>query len=89
MFNLSRHTINASVSFLLIESPLVEDVMQDGCTPPPLFVSPVPQSTQRVAIATFWRTFHHVGKLAQLVWVGGARPSPFTISTITYKVHSS
>ncbi len=45
-----------------------------------------PQSTQRVAIATFWRTFHQDGKTAQPSEGGGARPPPFTISTITYKV---
>jgi hypothetical protein len=43
----------------------------------------------RVAIATFWRTFHHDGKISP-VWcvvrVGGASPPPFTISTVTYKV---
>ncbi len=45
--------------------------------------------THRVAMATFWRTstFHHDGKnQPKLVWVGGARPPPFTISTITYIV---
>jgi hypothetical protein len=39
--------------------------------------------THRVAMATFWRTFHHDGKnKPSLVRVGGARPPP----TITYKV---
>jgi hypothetical protein len=85
MFNLSLHIINASVSFLLIESPLVEDARHDGCTP--LFVSPVPQSTQRVAIATFWRTFHHDGEISPAWCGGGVHAHPFfTLSTITYKV---
>jgi hypothetical protein len=38
-------------------------------------------------MATFWRTFHHGGKSVQpLVRVGGARPPPFTLSTIMSKV---
>jgi hypothetical protein len=42
--------------------------------------------THRVATATFWRTFHHDG-ISPVLWGwGDARPSPFTISTITYKV---
>jgi hypothetical protein len=40
-----------------------------------------------MALATFWRTFHHDGKIRpELVKVGGARQPPFTISTITYEV---
>jgi hypothetical protein len=38
----------------------------------------IPQSTHRVEIATFWRTFHHDGKLAQPgegAW--GFTPTPF------------
>ncbi len=35
----------------------------------------------------FWHTFHHDGKMSSgLRGWGGARPSPFTKSTITYKV---
>ncbi len=45
------------------------------------------QSTHRVATAAFWSTFHHDGKIIPGWWgVGGARPRPFTIFTITYKV---
>ncbi len=46
------------------------------------------QSTHRVATATFWRTFHHDGKIspAWWGWGGGARSPSFIISTITYKV---
>jgi hypothetical protein len=40
----------------------------------------------RVATATFWHTFHHDRKIVQAGEGGGARPSPFTISTITNKV---
>ncbi len=36
-----------------------------------------PQSTRRVAMATFWRTFHHDGRII---------PAPFAVSTITYRV---
>jgi hypothetical protein len=37
-------------------------------------------------MATFWRTFHHDGKIS-LVMVGGARALPsFTLSTIMSKV---
>jgi hypothetical protein len=36
-----------------------------------------PHSTHRVATAAFWRTY-------MMVRVGGARPTPFTIFTITY-----
>jgi hypothetical protein len=40
-------------------------------------------------MATFWRTFHHDGKISP-AWVRmgvhGARPPPFTLSTITSKV---
>ncbi len=42
------------------------------------------QSTDRVATAAFWRTFHHDGKICWWGW-GGARPPPFH-ATITYKV---
>ncbi len=38
-----------------------------------------PQSTQRVAIADFWRTSHHDGEISSCWWGwggGGARPSP-------------
>ncbi len=39
-------------------------------------------------MATFWQTFHHESKFSpcSLVRRGGARPSPFNISTITSKV---
>jgi hypothetical protein len=40
-------------------------------------------------MATFWRTFRLIMKKLALAGEGGgggARPSPFTISTITYKV---
>jgi hypothetical protein len=36
----------------------------------------------RVAMIIFWRTFHGDGKIR----VGGARPTPFSKSTIMYKV---
>jgi hypothetical protein len=48
-----------------------------------------PQSTHRVVTAAFWRTFHPMmEKLAQPGEGGGctARPPPFPIFTITYKV---
>ncbi len=47
-----------------------------------------PQSTHRVAMATFWRTFHHHGvKSAQPGEDGGwCTPPPLTLSTITSKV---
>jgi hypothetical protein len=47
------------------------------------------QNTHRVvATAAFWRTFHHVGKLAQAGKGGGCTPTPFhyTVFAITYKV---
>ncbi len=44
-----------------------------------------PQSTHRVAMATFWRTFHHDENIC-LLRVVCARPPTFIISTITYKV---
>jgi hypothetical protein len=34
-----------------------------------------------VAMATFWRTFHHLAGEG-----GGAHPAPFTLFTITYNV---
>ncbi len=40
------------------------------------------QSTHRVAIATFWCTFHQMEKSSQLGGGGGARPPIFTISTL-------
>jgi hypothetical protein len=41
----------------------------------------------RVAMATFSRTFNHEGKISPAWWgLVGARPPPFTLSTITYKV---
>jgi hypothetical protein len=42
----------------------------------------------RLAMATFWRTFYHDGKVspAWQGWGGGARPPPFTTSAITNKV---
>jgi hypothetical protein len=46
-----------------------------------------PQSSNRVAIASFWRTIPSWWKnQPRLVRVGSARLSPFTIVTITYKV---
>ncbi len=36
-----------------------------------------PQSTHRVAMATFWRTFHREGKISPAWWGGGCTPSPF------------
>ncbi len=45
------------------------------------------QSTYRVATAAFWRTFHHDGKISPGWWgCGGARPPPFILFTISYKV---
>jgi hypothetical protein len=41
---------------------------------------------RRVAMVTLWRTFHHEGKICPGLRVGGARPPPFTRSTITYKI---
>jgi hypothetical protein len=41
-----------------------------------------PQSTHRVAIATFWRSPSWWKNRPSLVKVGGARPPPFTISTM-------
>ncbi len=37
-----------------------------------------------MATATFWRTFHHEGKIGE--GGGGARPPSFTLFAITYKV---
>ncbi len=40
----------------------------------------IPRSTHRVAMAmaTFWRTFHHDGKISRPWWGwGGARPIPY------------
>ncbi len=40
-----------------------------------------------VAMSTFWRTFHHDGKISPAWWGwGGARPPSLTPSTITSKV---
>ncbi len=48
------------------------------------------KSTHRVAIATFWRTFRHDGKLTKFRQPGegggGASTPPFTLSTTTNKV---
>ena len=41
-----------------------------------------PQSKHRVAMASFWRTFHHDGKISP-AWRGC---TPFILSTITYKI---
>ncbi len=53
-----------------------------------LFVIHSTEYTHRVATLAFWRTFNHDGKMypGWVVWVGGSRPPPFTIFTITYKV---
>ncbi len=40
----------------------------------------------RVAMAIFWRTFHHEGKIMQAWWGWEACLLPFPQSTITYKV---
>ncbi len=47
-----------------------------------------PQSTHRVAMADFWSTVHHDGKISPGCWGWGegARPSPFTLFTITNNV---
>jgi hypothetical protein len=47
------------------------------------------QSTHRVAIADFWRTFHHDGKISPSWWGWGCTPIPFHSITITYKVAAS
>ncbi len=46
------------------------------------------QSTHRVAIADFWRTSHHNGKISPgwLGWGPCAHPPPSQPNTITYKV---
>ncbi len=46
-----------------------------------------PQSKHRVAIAAFWRTFHHDGKIRPgwREWRVHAHPPP-PLFTITYKV---
>ncbi len=49
-------------------------------------VSSRPQSTHRVATATFLRFSTMREKLAQPGEGGDARPPPFTISILTYKV---
>ncbi len=53
------------------------------------FLEGPPQSTHRVAMADFWRTFRHDGKISTGWW--GRRRGvhghpPFTLFTITYKV---
>ncbi len=40
----------------------------------------------RLAMATFWRTLHHDAKFSPAWCEGGARPPPFTVSTITSNV---
>ncbi len=42
----------------------------------------------RVTTATFWRKFHHEGKISPGWWGWDARPLPFTIFTITYITHA-
>jgi hypothetical protein len=42
------------------------------------------ESTNRLAIATFWRTFHHDGKFSPTWW--GVLALPLPLSTITSKV---
>ncbi len=46
-----------------------------------------PQSTHRVAMTTFWRKYHHDGKISPS-WSGRGvhAPPPFIISTTKYKV---
>ncbi len=44
---------------------------------------------RRLAMAPFWRKFHHDGKISPGWWGWGvptAHPPPFTLSTITHKV---
>jgi hypothetical protein len=43
------------------------------------------ESKNRLAMFTFWRTFHHDGKYGTAQW-GSARPPPFTLFTITQNV---
>ncbi len=51
------------------------------------FTQLIPQSTNRVAIATFWRKFHHDGKISLVWWGWGVHDQPpFTISTIAWNV---
>ncbi len=40
----------------------------------------------RLAIATFWRTFHHDGKISPAGEGGECTPTPYTITAITYNV---
>jgi hypothetical protein len=48
-----------------------------------------PQKKHRVSMVDFWRTFNHDGKISH-GWgewgEGGARPPPFTLFSIMYKV---
>ncbi len=39
-----------------------------------------PQSTQRVAMATFSRTLHHDGKISPALWGGGVHTHPLSLS---------
>jgi hypothetical protein len=46
----------------------------------------IPQTTHRVAMATFWLTVHSVMMVKSALAGEGARPPPFTLSPITSKV---
>ncbi len=39
----------------------------------------IPQSTHRVPMATFWRTFHHDGKIIPAWWGWGCTPTPLSL----------
>jgi hypothetical protein len=78
-----------SVSNLLFKyfSCICSKLIQNYSLP---FYGGMGQTTEytQLATAAFWRTFYHDGKIAQAGegGGGGARPPPFTISTITNKV---
>jgi hypothetical protein len=49
------------------------------CIPKPFLRQAIhPQSTHRVTMAAFWRTFHHDGKISPGLWGVGCTPPPFT-----------
>ncbi len=69
-----------------IQQRVLNDLLDRG----PGFLGVVCQSTQRVAMATFWRTYHHEGKNSPAGWWVHAHPFPpfplYLQSRTNYKV---
>ncbi len=107
---LSNHTVSFDVGWRGRGWPWPQTKYKDNCRPVPQIYdicSPLPewtsqsndwywapQSTHRLATATFWRTFHHDGKISPGWWGWGVHAHPLSLylpsrPKLQYTVRSS